>query len=66
MDYEHSHGGSMSTIIVVHLSCGEDADNASRVLKTRGRTDKELKWRNSHPLALLERIGRNVSAVSAK
>ena len=52
---EHSNGGSTSTVVAVRLSRGRDADNASHVPKTRGRTDEEFRRRNLRkiPLALL-------------
>ena len=53
---EHSNGGSTSTVVAVRLSRGRDADNASHVPKTRGRTDEEFRRRNLQkiPLALLD------------
>ena len=56
MANEHSNGGSTSTVVAVRLSRGRDADNASHVPKTRGRTDEKFRRRilRKIPLALLD------------
>ena len=49
---DHSNGGSMSSVISVRLLRKGEADNASHIPKTCGRTNKEFRRQNLRKIPL--------------